>query len=130
MNEFSVLRSPALGNDELNELFGSVWPSHTWRDFQPVLARSFTYLAAYHGLHLVGFLNVAWDGGVHGFILDTTVHKESQRKGLGVRLLREPEQIARAHGLEWLHVDFEPELESFYRAAGYAGTRAGLLRLR
>jgi len=36
---------------------------------------------------------------------------------------------ARAAGAEWLHVDFEPELEPFYRAAGYRPTAAGLLRL-
>jgi len=37
---------------------------------------------------------------------------------------------AAAAGAEWLHVDFEPELEDFYlRACGFSPTSAGLLRL-
>ena len=58
MEEFVVLQSPPLGNEELNALFESAWAPHRTRDFQPVLARSLRY--------------VAWDGGAHGFILDTT----------------------------------------------------------
>ena len=130
MEEFVFLQSPPLGNEELNALFQSAWASHRTRDFQPVLARSLVYVAAYRGPRLVGFVNVAWDGGVHGFILDTTVQKEFQRRGLGSRLLREAAQQARARGLDWLHVDFTPDLEPFYRAEGYVGTTAGLLRLR
>ncbi len=131
MTEELVLReSPDLGNDALNELFASAWPSHQPRDFQPVLARSLLTVAAYSATRLVGFVNVAWDGGLHGFILDTTVHPEHQRRGLGLRLLREAERGARARGLEWLHVDFATDLEPLYREAGYVGTRAGLLRLR
>jgi len=131
VTEEPVLReSPALGDDELNELFASAWPSHEPRIFQPVLARSLLTIAAYSGTRLVGFVNVAWDGGAHGFILDTTVHREFQRRGLGLRLLRAAERGARARGLEWLHVDFAPDLEPFYRAAGYLGTAAGLQRLR
>ena len=36
---------------------------------------------------------------------------------------------ARCRGVEWLHVDFDEELEPFYRAAGFSSTSAGLLRL-
>jgi ribosomal protein S18 acetylase RimI-like enzyme len=88
------------------------------------------YIAAYRGSRLVGFVNVAWDGGAHGFILDPTVHVEFQRRGLGLGLLREAARQARTSGLEWLHVDFPPGLEPFYRAAGYVGTAAGILRVR
>ena len=132
MTEALVLReSPALGNDALDSSTTSARPvGHSTRDFQPILARSLVTIAAYAGARLVGFVNVAWDGGVHGFILDTTVHRDFQRRGLGSRLLREAERAARARGLEWLHVDFAPELEPFYRAAGYVDTAAGLLRLR
>jgi hypothetical protein len=33
------------------------------------------------------------------------------------------------HGLQWLHVDFPPELADFYQKAGFHFTTAGLLRL-
>lgn len=131
MTEPLVLRESAvLGNAALNALFASAWPGHETRDFQPVLARSLVTIAAFAGPRLVGFVNVAWDGGAHGFVLDTTVHPEFQRRGLGLRLLRDAERAARARGLAWLHVDFTAELEPFYRAAGYVGTAAGLLALR
>jgi len=47
------------------------------------------YIAAFDGTQLVGFVNVAWDGGVTGFLLDTTVHRDHQRRGIGSALLRE-----------------------------------------
>jgi ribosomal protein S18 acetylase RimI-like enzyme len=122
-------RSPLLASGALNELFATAWPDHAPRDFAPVLERSLVYIAAFDGVQLVGFVNVAWDGGVHGFVLDTTVHRDHQRRGIGSALLREAAAASCEHGLAWLHVDFEPALAAFYRAAGFAPTDAGLLRL-
>jgi ribosomal protein S18 acetylase RimI-like enzyme len=119
---------PDLSDAALNELFGAAWDGHSPRSFQPVLARSLTWIAAFAGSRLVGFVNVAWDGGVHGFILDTTVHGEFQRRGIGTGLMREAARVATERGIEWLHVDFEPRLEPFYRGCGYRPTGAGLLR--
>ena len=33
--------------------------------------------------YLVGFVNVAWDGGVHAFVLDTLVQGNLRRTGIG-----------------------------------------------
>ena len=123
-------RSPPLTNDALAALFRSAWPAHAERDFAPVLERSLAWIAAFDGARLVGFVNVAWDGGRHGFVLDPTVHPDYRRRGIGSALLRHAADLARERGLEWLHVDFAPELEPFYRAAGFRKTAAGLLRLR
>jgi GNAT superfamily N-acetyltransferase len=78
---------------------------------------------------LIGFVNVAWDGGAHAFLLDTTVHPDFRRRGIATELVRRVAEAARARGAEWLHVDFEPHLETFYRGCGFAPTAAGLLRL-
>ncbi|WP_293910063.1 GNAT family N-acetyltransferase [Deinococcus sp.] len=72
---------------------------------------------------------VAWDGGVHAFLLDTTVHPEFQRRGLGAELVRRVAAQAQSRGLHWLHVDFGPHLEGFYRGCGFRETGAGLDRL-
>ncbi len=125
-----VLESrPCLSNRELNALFADAWPGHQGRDFAPVLARSLVYVAAHAERRLVGFVNVAWDGGRHGFLLDATVAPDMRRRGVGSALVASAIAEARARGLEWLHVDFVPDLAPFYRKAGFGQTEAGLLRL-
>jgi ribosomal protein S18 acetylase RimI-like enzyme len=86
-------------------------------------------VGAYAGAELVGFVNLAWDGGQHGFILDTCVVPADRRQGIASRLVARAVEVAQTHGLSWLHVDFEPRHEAFYRACGFAPTLAGLRRL-
>lgn len=116
-------------NAALNALFNAAWPEHAEREWAPILDRSLTVVCAYDGEALVGFVNVAWDGGVHAFLLDTTVHPDVQQRGLGTRLVQTAAGEAAARGVHWLHVDYEPHLEQFYRGCGFAPTAAGLLRL-
>jgi ribosomal protein S18 acetylase RimI-like enzyme len=79
---------------------------------------------------VVGFVNVAWDGGDHAFLLDTKTHGAFQRRGIGTRLVQIAARHAKAAGCEWLHVDFKPELERFYfDACGFRPTPAGLIHL-
>lgn len=79
---------------------------------------------------LVGFVNVAWDGGDHAFLLDTKTRGERQRRGVGSALVRVAVDGARAAGCEWLHVDFEPHLAVFYlEACKFRPTDAGLIHL-
>lgn len=120
---------PAVRSEELDELFAAGWCGHTPRDWEPILRRSLVYLCAYRERRLVGFVNVAWDGGIHGFILDTTVHPAMRRRGIGRRLVSRAVSEARDRGVEWLHVDFEPRLRSFYDGCGFKATEAGILRL-
>jgi ribosomal protein S18 acetylase RimI-like enzyme len=80
---------------------------------------------------LVGFVNVAWDGGEHAFLLDTRVATEHQRQGIATTLVSHAARQARAAGCEWLHVDFEEHLAPFYfDACGFRPTLAGLINLR
>jgi GNAT superfamily N-acetyltransferase len=94
-----------------------------------VLQRSLTWIAAWSRDRLVGFVNVATDGGAHAFLLDTTVHPDMQRHGLGRRLVAGAADQARLAGATWLHVDYEPHLDGFYQGCGFQPTAAGLLRL-
>jgi GNAT superfamily N-acetyltransferase len=120
--------NPTVTNESLNELFGAAWPEHSCRDFRPILERSLAYICAYDANHhLVGFVNVAWDGGIHAFLLDTTVHPDWRRRGIGRNLIGHAEQFARESGMEWLHVDFDPHLRDFYLGCGFRATEAGLI---
>ena len=88
---------------------------------------SLTWVGAFDGSRLVGFVHVVWDGGVHAFILDTMVDAEFQRLGIGRGLVRTVTNEAFTAGCEWVHVDYEPEYASFYESAcGFRPTAAGL----
>ena len=91
---------------------------------------SLGWVCAREGDELVGFVNVAWDGDVHAFILDTLVTARLGRHGVGTQLVAVAEREARTAGCEWLHVDFEDHLRSFYfDACGFTPTNAGLIAL-
>ena len=80
---------------------------------------------------LVGFVNVAWDGGVHAFILDTIVTIDARGQGVGTQLVAVAIEGARTRGCEWLHVDFDDHLRAFYfETCGFVPTNAGLIGLR
>ena len=121
--------SPPVGDAEMNRLFSAAWIGYTERSFAPVLERSLAYVTATDGDALVGFVNVAWDGGAHAFLLDPTVAPAYQRRGIGTELVLRAAAAAAQGGAEWLHADFAPELESFYQRCGFRGTSAGVLHL-
>lgn len=121
--------SPPIQNAALNELFGAAWDQHHEGDFEAQLRHSLLYVCAYDGERLVGFVNLAWDGGVHAFLLDTTTHPDYQRRGIGAELVRVAVNAARDRGIEWIHVDYEPHLAAFYQRCGFWHTDAGLIQL-
>jgi len=113
----------------LNALFAAGWPGRAARDYRAVLRRSLVYVCAYAGKRLIGFANVAWDGGAHAFLLDPMVHPDFRRQGIGKEIVRRCAIESRKADAEWLHVDFEPELHEFYRECGFHPTDAGLIKL-
>jgi len=122
--------SPPVKNAKLNALFASAWPDHRRQKLQPLLRQALVYVCAYEGKTLVGFAKVVGDGGVHGFLLDPTVHPDWQRRGIGRKLVERCVQESRRRGIKWLHVDYAPTLAPFYRACGFSSTRAGLRNLK
>jgi GNAT superfamily N-acetyltransferase len=125
-----VLRlSVGLAPEALAELFAVAWPDSTGPRGDE-LEHSLCWVSAHVGERLIGFVNVAWDGGVHAFLLDTTVHPEFRRRGIGISLVRCAADEARELGAEWLHVDYEPRYAEFYRRCGFQPTAAGVLSLR
>jgi GNAT superfamily N-acetyltransferase len=114
---------------ELNALFAASWPNHRTTEFETVLRSSAAYVCAYQGAELVGYVNAAWDGRAHAFILDATVRPSHRRRGIGKQLvLRVVEQVRR-RGVMWVHVDFEPHLRDFYRQCGFRPSEAGVLNV-
>ena len=121
--------NPAVTNEALDQLFGASWPKHKPYDFTPELEHALAYACAYAGDRLIGYVRLAWDGGIHAFLLEPTVHPELRRRGIGTRLVERVVEVARERGMHWVHVDFDPHLKQFYRACGFRPTDAGLIRL-
>jgi GNAT superfamily N-acetyltransferase len=77
-----------------------------------------------------GFVNVAWDGCDHAFLIDTKVRADLQHHGIGTELVRIATEHAKRAGCEWLHVDYRDDLERFYvDACHFRPTRAALVHL-
>ncbi len=107
-----------------------VYEDSEW-DWQRLCAEhSLGWVTARDDGRLVGFVNVVWDGFVHAWIQDTIVATDTQRRGIGIGLIRQARIGAKAAGCEWLHVDFDDELRPFYLgSAGFTETNAGLIDL-
>ncbi len=121
--------SPAVSEATLAALFQASWEVPVPRDFSGVLARSIAYICAYRGDTLVGFVDAAWDGGIHAFVLDVTVTPEERHRGIGLELVWLLVLACRERGIIWIHVDYEPQLAPFYERAGFRRTAAGIMRL-
>ena len=123
----------AFDNAELNVLHAECFEHRLFADdwWAQVNRYSLGWVCLRRWERLIGFVNVAWDGGVHAFVLDTMVTPDHQRQGLARTLIEEAVVRSRATGCEWLHVDFDPHLRPFYfDACGFTPTDAGLIALK
>jgi len=123
-------------NDEVNRLHAEAFETRLFSDTEwnwVVLTSTYSlgWVTARHQGVLVGFVNVPWDGLVHAWIQDTMVAISGRGAGVGTGLIALATEQARAAGCEWLHVDFDEHLRSFYiDACGFRPTPAGLIALQ
>jgi GNAT superfamily N-acetyltransferase len=122
-------------NSEVNTLHAEafetrVYDESEWNWVELTKRHSLGWVTARQGETLVGFVNVLWDGLVHAWIQDLMVAEEARRQGIGVAMVNEVRRQARAAGCEFLHVDFDDDLRTFYYdACGFRPTNAGLIDL-
>jgi GNAT superfamily N-acetyltransferase len=122
-------------NKEMNALHAEAFETRiydesewNWRD--QVERHSLGWVVARDGETLLGFVNVPWDGLVHAWIQDTMVARSARHRGVGKELIAAAARGAREAGCEWLHVDFDDDLRTFYLdACGFTPTNAGLIEL-
>jgi GNAT superfamily N-acetyltransferase len=129
VSRITYATNPRLDESALIALLASAWGGPPDPAYPRVLAHSLLFVAAFDAERLVGFANVATDGGVHAFLLDPTVDPDFQRQGIGTALVRLAARESVTLGCEWLHVDYEAHLAPFYAAAGFKATAAGIMRL-
>jgi GNAT superfamily N-acetyltransferase len=132
-SEYTTEWRGAFENAEVNVLHAECFEHRVFADdwWSQVNRFSLGWVCTRCSGKLVGFVNVAWDGGVHAFVLDTMVPPAFQRQGIAQALIGEAVDRAKEAGCEWLHVDFEPHLRPFYfDACGFSPTDAGLIALK
>ena len=119
-------------NFEINGLHAEAFETSDSRDWRAaVTEQSLGWATARDGRHLVGFVNVLWDGLVHAWIQDTMVANAVRSQGIGTQLVNVARERAKDAGCEWLHVDFDGSLGDFYyKACGFSPTSAGLIPLQ
>ncbi len=101
-----------------------------WDWSQLTATHSLGWVTARRAGSLVGFVNVLWDGLVHAWIQDVMVAAGARHQGIGVGLVHSARHHAAAAGCEWLHVDFDDDLRSFYiDACGFTPASAGVIEL-
>ena len=127
--KISYRTSEPVDGETLNALMADAWPDHALMDPEVLGRHSAGWVCAYDGDRLVGFVNVAWDGATHFFLLDTTVAPSHQRRGIGAALVEHAVTLSKARGGDWLHVDYDDELTAFYGGCGFTPTPAGLIQL-
>ena len=122
-NEVNALHAEAFDTRVFDE---SEW---NWKDL--TARHSLGWVTARSNDDLVGFVNVISDGSVHAWIQDVMVAIPARHQGIGVGLVKVARDGAREAGCEWLHVDFDDNLRSFYYdACGFEPSNAGLMALQ
>jgi GNAT superfamily N-acetyltransferase len=125
-----------LRNGEVNGLHAEAFETRVFDDSEwdwegLVQQHSLGWVVARDGVQLVGFVNVVWDGLVHAWLQDTMVAEAARHRGVGARLVEAARDGAHKAGCEWLHVDFDEHLRSFYiDTCGFTPTNAGLIALQ
>ena len=131
MAEIRYVVRGVIDNDAFNHVHAAAFGHRVlrWNWSRQFHQHSLSWVCGFEGDDLVGFVNLAWDGGVHAFLLDTAVLPDRQGNGIGRRLVEVvlDDGVKRAP-LEWIHVDSSAELmDGFYGPAGFESTPAGLV---
>jgi hypothetical protein len=123
-------------NAEANRLHAEAFATRLFGDdewdwVQQTSRHSLGWVTARRDGELIGFVNVPWDGLVHAWLQDTMVAITDRGAGVGRGLIAVATEQARVACCEWLHVDFDEHLRSFYLdACGFRPTCAGLIALQ
>jgi hypothetical protein len=79
-----------------------------------VAGHSLTWVGAFEDERMVGFANLAWDGGVHAFLVDVLVGAAPAAPRDRRALAGEAVRLATEAGCAWLHADYAPDLAPFF----------------
>lgn len=125
--QIKLVEKPEIQAEELALLRKSVgWDGQT-EQVKQTIGRSYFWAGGFAAEELVAYIEVISDGIDDAYIRNLIVHPKYQRRGLGLRLLGLATGRIKAEGIKMANVLFEPELESFYRKAGFIIISGGVI---
>lgn len=119
-----------LTNDDLNGLFGRVGNKTMSVDFSRILDQSLTWIAGYDGDVLMAWINVAWDGFVHAFLVDR-IAMDDEDGAVRSELVRQAiAAIRRDHPTVFkIHADCRPDEIPWLVELGFQQLPGGIVVL-
>ena len=123
-----ITRDDAVSPGEIADLREAVGWDRSEGTYAETLKRHYAYYVVRdHTGRLVGYLSVVSDGVSDAFLVDLVVHPDTQRCGLGKRLVRRAVGDVKRDGIRCVQVTFSPELRSFYAACGFRIFGGGII---
>lgn len=119
----------AVDLSQLNQLFTRVWGAPK-PNYEQVLGRSFAWVMVYRDGKLLGFANVAWDGGPNFFLLDVSIDPSSADEDkIFTDMIEAAVQRCRKEGGS-MRVDAPEELlKSYFQPLGFKPVSAAVINL-
>ena len=115
-----ILKNAPLKGDDVEQLRREVGWQACEGLYGQVLKRSHATYSVSTAGRLVAFLDVLSDGVSYAFLTDLVVHPSAQRQGIGMGLLQRAAADLSAEGVRYVQAVHDPELDAFYRKAGFS----------
>ncbi|MCK1995189.1 GNAT family N-acetyltransferase [Peribacillus muralis] len=126
MNYKVIINVPRSNHEvpELRELVGWARRDH---DYPRLLERcNFWAGVRNENNKLISFGYVAGMGLEHGYMEDIMVHPDYQRRGIGVKLVRELLRESERNSLEIVTLTYDPKHQTFYENCGFTPCSGGV----
>ena len=119
--------SPHLKAQQVARLRESVGWDGRVKKYEKKLGTTYFCVACFRDEELVGYVDVVSDGIDDAYVRDLIVHPDSQRCGIGSKMLDMIIKRVRSDGIKMVNVVFEPDLKEFYRKANFSIKSGGLI---
>lgn len=125
-----IISPAAIDRAQLDQLFLRGWGAPR-PHYEQVLERSFAWVTAHRDGRLLGFANVAWDGGSNYFLLDLTIDPScADQDEIFKDMIEAAVDRCRKEGGS-LRIDAPDELlKSFFQPMGFKPVSAGVMNLK
>ena len=120
----------AIDRNQLDRLFTRVWGAPK-PNYEQVLERSFAWVLVFRGGQLLGFANVAWDGGPNYFLMDLSIDPScAEDDQIFKGMIEAAVQRCQKEGGS-VRIDApEDLLQSFFQPLGFRRVTAGVIHLQ